>query len=48
MTNAHTPGPWHFRTVTNERGRASAIILETKHRPVPCNDPAILPCARIG
>lgn len=37
----HTPGPWVWRSVWDDNNRGIALLLETMHRPVPCNDPVI-------
>lgn len=37
----HTPGPWVWRSVWNDDNKEIALLLETAHRPVPCNDPVI-------
>jgi len=38
---AYIPGPWHWRVVADETGKQTALILETKHRPIALNDPVI-------
>lgn len=37
----HTPEPWVWDPRYDQDGRLIALLLVTKHRPVPCNDPVI-------